>query len=301
MCRVSVIITVFNGEKKIKKCLESVLRQTYKNLEIVIFDDGSIDGTRAVINRFIADNQGVLFNFNFVDQNIGRSAALNRCLDVAKGEYFAIMDADDEMYPQRIARQIELLDRDPSVSVVGGAQIMQMSEGIRKINRAPLSDRLIKAGLFVRTTMLHPTVMFRKSFLELHKIRYDLHYFLCEDYKIFVDLLYAGARFANISDVVNTYDYSTVKSWDGSQDQMVIALRRIWADNLARLSIDVTEDRMATFLKITRKLKPGGKMDGYYAALLFFVCTIKVGAVFGGKFAFAYARLKDIKIIMKSR
>jgi len=297
---VSVIITVLNGQANIKKCLESVINQSHSNMEIVVFDDGSTDTTRQIIVSFISEHKGNIFKFDYVNKNIGRSKALNKCLELATGKYIAIMDSDDEMYPGRIAQQVSRLNSDASISVIGGAQLMHLSDGSKKINRPPKTDNLIKAGLFVRTTMLHPTVMFRREFLVRNSIKYNPDFHLCEDYKIFVDLLYAGANFANLPNVVNTYDYSTKKGWDKHQDHMVIALCRIWSDNLHRLSVDDSADSIKLFLKLSGKFKIIGTGDILRLAQIFLVCLFKNNSIFGSTWAFMFSRIKDVRIIFKS-
>jgi glycosyltransferase involved in cell wall biosynthesis len=297
---VSIVITVLNGQDKIKRCLESVTNQTYTNLEFVIFDDGSTDATRQIILSFISVHKGIKFKFDYANQNIGRSTALNKCLENTTGKYLAIMDADDEMYPDRIAQQVNYLNRNPTVSVVGGAQLMDLADGTKKINWPPQTDNLIKAGLFVRTTMLHPTVMIRREFLINNGIKYNPDYHLCEDYKIFVDLLYAGAKFANLPEVVNTYDYSTAKSWDKHDDRMVSALRKIWAENFRRISIVITENDINFLLKSTGKLDVGSVKDILFIAVLFLKCCIFSNSHFGNKLLFTYVRVNDLRFILKT-
>lgn len=298
MKQVSVLLTVFNGEEKIKKCLESLIRQDYEHIQFVVFDDGSTDGTRKVIRQTISENSSVNFIFESVDRNIGRSEALNRCLAIATGDYIAIMDADDEMFPNRITLQVEYLIKNSTVAVVGGAQLMHLADGSTKINRPPLSDRSIKAGLFVRTTLLHPTVMFRKSFLDFHKIKYNRKYYLCEDYKIFSDMYFSGANFANIPEVVNTYDYTKAKSWDGHQEEMIAALRLIWSKNLKYISVADKEEYMQCLLKLTGKIKIYKLSDLISVVRFFLVCVFCTRSMFGGVIAFTCARINDARIML---
>jgi glycosyltransferase involved in cell wall biosynthesis len=297
---VSIVITVLNGQANIKRCLESVVNQTYPSLEIVIFDDGSTDATRQIILSFMSERKGNIFKFDYMDQNIGRSAALNKCLEQVTGKYIAIMDADDEMYPDRITQQVNYLNSNSSVSVVGGAQLMQLKDGTKITNRPPKADSLIKAGLFVRTTMLHPTVMIRREFLVRKDIKYNPNFHLCEDYKIFVDMLYAGAIFANLPNIVNTYDYSTIKGWDKHQDRMVKALGQIWSVNLRSLSIDDSVDSIELFLKLNGKMKVNGIRDVLCLFRLFLRCLHNNKFAFGTKGAFLIARAKDLRLMWKS-
>jgi len=292
-------MSVLNGELSIRKSLDSIVRQNYSNIEIILCDDGSTDRTFEIISEFKNSNTiDIIILRNTC--NIGLPSSLNRCLEIARGEYVARLDADDEMYPRRIEQQVNYLNSNSSISVVGGAQLMHFSDGSKKINRPPRTDNLIKAGLFVRTTMLHPTVMMRRDFLDRNGIKYNPEFHLCEDYKIFVDLLYAGANFANLPNIVNTYDYSTKKGWDKHQDRMVIALSRIWSENLRQLSIDDNEDSIKLLLKLSGKLKVNGMGDILSLVRLFLNSLQKNSFTFGTKGAFLIARVKDIIIMMRS-
>ena len=294
---VSVLMSCFNAADWLVESVDSVLRQTFTDFEFVIIDDGSTDGSLAILQRYALQDERIVV---VPKANTGLAESLNVGLRCARGEWIARMDADDEMYPDRIDKQVNYLNRNPTVSVVGGAQLMDLADGTKKINRPPQTDSLIKAGLFVRTTMLHPTVMIRREFLINNGIKYNPDYHLCEDYKIFVDLLYAGAKFANLPEVVNTYDYSTAKSWDKHHDRMVSALRKIWAENFRRISIVITENDINSLLKTTGKLDVGSVKDILFIAVLFLKCCIFSNSHFGNKLLFTYVRVNDLRIILKT-
>src|SRR6056297_2118486 len=95
-CNLSVIVPVYNGEKYLKSCLESLAVQTLDNMEVIIIDDGSTDDTTDIARTF----EETYRHFRVVrQQNSGRSAARNRGLDMAKGEFIAFVDADDFLDP----------------------------------------------------------------------------------------------------------------------------------------------------------------------------------------------------------
>jgi glycosyltransferase involved in cell wall biosynthesis len=102
--RVSVIIPTFNCAAYLGCAIDSVLRQSYRDYEIIVVDDGSTDGTPALALAY-----GKKIRYLYQD-NCGVSAARNRALKDSNGELFAYLDADDVWYPQKLARQIEFLD-----------------------------------------------------------------------------------------------------------------------------------------------------------------------------------------------
>lgn len=104
---VSVIIPVYNREKTINKAIHSVLEQDYKNIEIIIVDDCSIDNTVSVVqNAFSEDERVILIKLN---KNSGACIARNRGIEVSKGDYIAFLDSDDTFYANKISLQIEAL------------------------------------------------------------------------------------------------------------------------------------------------------------------------------------------------
>ncbi len=105
--RVSVLIPVYNAERYLSSAIESVLCQSYTDLEIIAIDDGSTDLSATILKEFAARDPRVIV---ISQRNAGISAALNRGLELASGIYIARMDSDDLMASERIAVQVKFLD-----------------------------------------------------------------------------------------------------------------------------------------------------------------------------------------------
>lgn len=105
---ISVIIPAYNAEKSIIKCLNSLQNNTYKNLEILVINDGSLDKTQEVVESCMSDERIVLIN----KENGGVSSARNTGLDVAKGKYITFVDSDDYVSPDYIAHLYEKMTED---------------------------------------------------------------------------------------------------------------------------------------------------------------------------------------------
>ncbi len=112
---VSIILPAYNAEPFIAEAILSVLKQTYKNWELIIVDDGSTDLTFNVAQSFI-DSRIVLLN----QKNGGVSKARNAALNVMKGEFFCFVDADDLLPPNCIDEQVRFMLEHPEVSILGG-------------------------------------------------------------------------------------------------------------------------------------------------------------------------------------
>ncbi len=104
---ISVIIPVYNGEKYIARCLESVIGQTYQKLEIIVINDGSTDETEDIIERFAKTDDRI---YSFVQSNQGQSVAREKGVRLSRGEYISFVDADDYVAPCFIERLLEIGD-----------------------------------------------------------------------------------------------------------------------------------------------------------------------------------------------
>lgn len=109
---VSVIIPVYNGEKYIDSAINSVLKQDYSNIEIIVVDDGSFDNTKAVIKTY---KNKVKY---FYKKNGGVASARNYGLKVANGEFIAFLDCDDLYTEDKVSKQVEVLLENPSLGFV---------------------------------------------------------------------------------------------------------------------------------------------------------------------------------------
>ncbi len=113
---VSVVMPTFNSEKTVLRALKSVLAQTYDNIEIIIADDASHDDTRQRVES-LAEKR-VTFLESDAKTNLGPAMARNRALAVARGDYVAFLDSDDEWMPEKLAIQVEFMEAKPDCSIV---------------------------------------------------------------------------------------------------------------------------------------------------------------------------------------
>ena len=104
----SVIIPVYGVEKYIAECLESVMQQTYKNLEIIVINDGTVDNSAIIAKEYTClDNRIKVYDFD----NGGISVARNRGVAIAKGKYIAFLDSDDWIEPNMYRDLVEEMEK----------------------------------------------------------------------------------------------------------------------------------------------------------------------------------------------
>ena len=113
---VSVIVPAYNAESFVERTLDSILTQTYTNIEVLVVDDGSQDRTAEIVESFVEKDSRVIL---LKQENSGVAAARNLAIRKSKGEYIAPIDADDIWYPQKLEKQVQcILEADQSVGLV---------------------------------------------------------------------------------------------------------------------------------------------------------------------------------------
>jgi glycosyltransferase involved in cell wall biosynthesis len=195
-------MSVYNGLPYLSAAMESILEQTFENFEFIIIDDGSTDGSTAILRRYAAQDERVRL---IVQENRGIPRAVNRGLDQASGVYIARMDADDIALPERFAKQVAYLDAHSECVLLGGDAIAIDAEG-KSFERTdgPLSRgnannadlayehaRLVERMLQGKWVFFNPSVMMRRRAVEATG-GYDEHYSVAQDLDLFLRLAEVG-------------------------------------------------------------------------------------------------------------
>ena len=188
---VSVVMSVFNGERFLGEAVESILAQSFADFELIVINDGSSDASGKILDTFRKQDPRVCV---YEQENKGLVESLNRGCSLAQGRYIARMDADDIAIPERLALQVGFMEESPTVGVLGGAvQIVNKAGKGLTISRNPSSDHDIRAALLHGSPFWHPTVLmrkdaldkvggYRKAFVEAED--YDLWLRLAEHYQL---------------------------------------------------------------------------------------------------------------------
>ena len=116
---VSVLIPTFNAGEYLRPALQSILSQTYSNLEIFIIDDGCTDGCIKTIKDIESNRMHILHQ-----KNLGKASALNNALEIIKGDYWIIQDADDLSYPERVREQLVELINNQNLAASDALQLL---------------------------------------------------------------------------------------------------------------------------------------------------------------------------------
>ena len=196
---VSVLMPAYNSERYIAEAIDSILSQVYTNFELIIFDDGSSDGTRKVIESY-NDSRIVKVLSN---KNFGVVTARNEMIDRAKGKYIALIDADDIADPARLQKQVSVLEAG-ECDICGSAQwVLNEATGKIKQSKDKYTDADLRSLLIIYCTLCNSTVVGRSDIFKLFK--YDASMLTSEDYLLWTRIAAAGYVFKNLRERLITY------------------------------------------------------------------------------------------------
>tara|TARA_B100000809_G_scaffold211332_1_gene214946 strand:+ start:5120 stop:6136 length:1017 start_codon:yes stop_codon:yes gene_type:complete len=196
---VSILLPVFNGAATLGEALDSVEAQTMGDFEIVVVDDGSTDDTPVVLARHNPARLRVISS-----PHVGLLQALNRGLSACRAPFIARLDADDICQPERLERQLAVMEQEPDVGVCGtqveAFPVADVAEGFRiyvQWQNALLTDEDICREIFIESPIAHPSAMLRRH--ELIQLGAYQERGWAEDYDLWLRYHAAGRRFAKVA------------------------------------------------------------------------------------------------------
>jgi glycosyltransferase involved in cell wall biosynthesis len=199
---VSVIIPTFNSAPYLKAAIESVLKQTYGNLEILVIDDGSTDNTKEILADYII-NKSIRYIYK---KNGGPASARNEGIKNSAGEFIAFLDADDTWCDnEKIKKQVLFLQENPEHGVVGTNEILMLKDGKFLKSKKKLKDSEIKKLMLFRNEFTQSSVMMRKDVINKAGL-FDEEglYIAMEDYEYWARIG-RSYKMANIEDCCVMY------------------------------------------------------------------------------------------------
>lgn len=160
--KVSVVMSVYNGERYLREAVDSILSQTFSDYEFIIIDDASTDGTPTILSSYDDPRIRLFRNHN----NLGLARSLNRGLRAAQGEYVARMDADDISLPERLEQQVDFLDSHPLVGLISSwFEVINEASNPLNIAKLPTTNEVLQHRLLKGNVFCHGAAMFRMDCL----------------------------------------------------------------------------------------------------------------------------------------
>lgn len=241
---VSVVMSVYNGLPYLEEAVQSILEQTFEDFELIIINDGSADGSKALLEHLAGSDDRIRL---LHQENQGLIASLNRGVDIARGKYIARMDADDISYPERLERQVDFLNNQPDVGILGTqVETIDTNGTVQKQFSFPTDPAVVAWRLMFECCLTHPSIMMRRSLASgLNGYAEDaLH---AEDYELYTRALLC-TNIVNLPDTLHQ-----LRRWDGTitatkRDIQIWTCCRVAASLHTKILDETINESIAHFL-----------------------------------------------------
>ncbi len=267
---VTVLMPVYNAAAYLSASIESILNQTFTDFEFLIINDGSTDNSELIIKRY--QDSRIRYYKNATNQKLIET--LNKGLTLAKGVFIARMDADDIALPERLERQVHLMQKRPDISICGSLALTFSDKGILDKRMLPENPEALKCICFFQCPVLHPATMIRRFDLEQLGMRYNKNYPHAEDLKLWSDAMKQGLLFYNIQTILFHYRYNPHSVSNLYREKQTATSVKILKENIAFYfpAIDITThstliENLQDRLVMDNDFRSFRKVDTFFALL----------------------------------
>lgn len=190
--KISVVIPTYNKSQYLKEAIESVLNQTYQNMEVIVVDDGSIDNTREAIKSF--DDPRVIY---FFQENKGPAIARNTGIKKTNGKYVAFLDSDDLWLKEKLEKQVDFMEKNSEIGLLGTGCYEVTDKG-RIIGKKifPIKNKILQKDLIKYNPFIQSSVMIKKEVFDKVGL-YDEKFRESEDYELWLRIA-ENCKIANL-------------------------------------------------------------------------------------------------------
>lgn len=235
---VSVLMPVYNAGDYLAAAIGSILGQTYDNFELLICDDASTDRSLETARSFCDPRITVYAN----GQNMGNAATRNRLTEQARGKYIAVLDADDTAEPERLARQVDFLEKHPDIGLCGTWVNIIAHYGERRGSIKNLTHpQELRINLLFSVPFIHSSVMARTALMRANP--YDSAFRQSQDYELW-------CRLADITHLANIPEYLANYRWHNTNISVTATTpqsklkREVNRRQIRKLGIEPTEKEL---------------------------------------------------------
>lgn len=222
---ITIILPVYNSIYYIKSCLDSISEQTFKDWKLLIFDDGSNDGTLEYLEEWVKKEPRA----TLCKRNQSYIQNLNDGFDMANTKYIARMDADDIMFPNRLQYQLDFMESHPDIDLIGSSvQIINLDGDHKGYFGAFFPNQVLDASdLAFMNQIVHPTVLIRKESLDKNNIRYKEEFKYAEDWEMWTQMLEKSMKMYTTSTPLLKYRVTGNSMSRTHQDEIKILREQI--------------------------------------------------------------------------
>jgi glycosyltransferase involved in cell wall biosynthesis len=242
--KVSVVMPVYNGERYVRAAIDSVLAQSFKDFELIIINDGSSDGSADVIESY--RDPRIVYVCN--SENTGLAKVRNKGLDVTRGEYIAWLDCDDISLPQRLEKQVSLLDADPRLGLCG-TWVRTIDGAKEDVWKYPTDREFLRARMLFDDPLATSSIMMRAACVREAELRFNLEHPPAEDYELW-ERISREWGITNIPEILTLYRLHAMQTSVVKVQKQKESVWAIQNDLLSQLGIKTTDDEMRLHLNI---------------------------------------------------
>jgi glycosyltransferase involved in cell wall biosynthesis len=243
---ISVLLPLYNNVTTLDDSLESLMKQTVQDFEIIAIDNNSTDGTAEAIRRWMNKDSRIKMVF---ETEKGIDQALNCGIRHARGEWIARMDADDLSEPTRFEKQLKFMGENPEIDICG-TQI-RMFGGKEKTSDYSLSHEAIVIDLCFRNCIAHPTVMFRRE--RMPDFNYETGYPMAGDYRQWIKLC-DRYRFGNLNETLLQYRVHPKQCMSSNTEEAHSSEQKMKQMALLRFGIQTKEEEASVHHQFSRHM-----------------------------------------------
>lgn len=227
---ISVMMAAYNAQDYIGEAIESVLNQTIANWELIIVNDGSTDKTKEIVTQF----SDVRIRYFENDRNMGLAYTRNRLMQLARGDYLAVLDSDDRARPRRLELESDFLGAHPDVGLVGGGIRMMNEQGAYTGGKWIFHDpcHRVPIILIFNNSFAHSTVMMRKEAVPVDGYRAE--YPPAEDYDLWIRIS-QNWRVCNLRRILADYRVHSANTSFNNLSRQIEAERQIFFNNMDKV------------------------------------------------------------------
>lgn len=252
---VTVGVPFYNSERFLSDAVKSVINQTYTNLEIILMDDGSTDSSLKIALKF--KNRDKRIKVISDGENVGLPKRLNQLSELAKGTYYARMDADDIMFPERISKQITYLLKNPKIDVLGTGLIsIDNSTDILGLRKFSSLDKVTLKQTLNGPWAAHPSVTGKSSWFKEN--RYDENLKRAQDFEFWIRTV-EKSDFARTNEPLLFYREASTSSMAKRLKSTRFAIRTYWRN----------KTKIGLLYSIKQALLSMGKVVLYFSFFIF--------------------------------
>lgn len=238
--KVSVVMPALNAEKYIAEAIESILGQTFSDLEFIIINDGSTDGTAEILESYRTRDPRIRV---YHQKNSGVATAMNLGCQLAQGKYIARMDADDISLPQRLARQIAYLDQHPEISICG-TWMHTFWQSKQELVRYPEDPDIALCTLPFQMPFVGGSLMFDRRLYAERGVHYNPHVGATDDYLFIVECS-KYCRVSSVPEVLYRYRSHSMQVTKVQKQQQQWFARQIRLQQLEELGLQPSDDEIS--------------------------------------------------------